>query len=279
MRTIDDAAIARSAARRFLGDFEYAVFEYQRSAKLIDVLEKAGVRLTGRVLDAGCGGGGTTASLAEETRFTVGLDLDARFRDAGLRLVGEKTIRNAAFVQGDGEALPFRDASFDLVCSHSVIEHVTSAEAYLRECRRVLRDAGVLYLSTAPHRSFAGAHLPRLRVPLPLHLLLPRPLAFRIFRELGRHAPWALREPREANSFVALAARGLEKTDDLRQRITLARLETWIQDAGFRVLRRELHVTGFFRRAVPPALRRRLARSPFARDVMIGHVQYVLEKA
>ena len=37
-------------------------------------------------------------------------------------------------------------------------------------------------------------------------------------------------------------------------------------------------MTGFFRRALPGALRRLLERTPFAQDVMIGHVQCVLEK-
>jgi ubiquinone/menaquinone biosynthesis C-methylase UbiE len=38
-------------------------------------------------------------------------------------------------------ALPFATASFDLVLSHAVIEHVADAPLYLRECRRVLRPA------------------------------------------------------------------------------------------------------------------------------------------
>ena len=65
-----------------------------------------------------------------------------------------------------------------------------------------------MYLSTAPYLSFAGAHLPRLKVPVPLHLLLGRRLAFSTFRTLARHAPWSLREPADENSFIK-AARGM----------------------------------------------------------------------
>ena len=278
MRAIDNAAISRAADERFRSEYHYAVFEYLRSAKVIQALERAGARLFGRVLDAGCGGGGTALSLAEECSFAVGLDLHARFRDAGTRLRAEKRIAGAGFVQGDATLLPFAPGSFDLVFSHSVIEHVSSAEEYLRECHRVLRPGGVLYLSTAPYLSLAGAHLPRLRVPVPIHILLGRRAAFRIFRFLARVAPWALREPKQANTFIALAAQGREKEDDLVQSVTVSRLESWISASGFRVLREDRHLTGFFRRFVPGPLRRVLERTPFARDVMIGHIQCVLVK-
>jgi SAM-dependent methyltransferase len=275
---VDDRAIAQAAATRFRSEYDYAVFEYLRSAKVLQALTRAGAAVHGRVLDAGCGGGGTALSLAEESAFAVGLDLDARFRDAGTRLASEKSVANAAFVRGDGARLPFRDAVFDLVFSHSVIEHVSSADAYLRECHRVLRPRGVLYLSTAPYLSFAGAHLPRLRLPVPVHLLLGRKVAFKLFRQLARRAPWALKEPKEANTFIALAEQGKHKEDDLLQKVTVARLADWIRRSGFRLVHEDRHVTGFFRRFVPGPLRRFLERTRWTQDVMIGHIQCVLEK-
>jgi ubiquinone/menaquinone biosynthesis C-methylase UbiE len=279
VRSIDDAAIKAAAETRFRSEYDYAVFEYLRSAKVIQALERAGVGTAGRVLDAGCGGGGTALSLAEEARFAVGLDLLARFRAAGTRLQQERGVANAAFVQGDGERLPFRDGSFDLVFSHSVIEHVASAQAYLQECRRVLKPGGALYLSTAPYLSLAGAHLPRLLVPLPIHILLGRRLAFKVFCWFARHAPWALQERKEANTFVALAEQGREKEDDLLQHVTVRRLARWVREAGLQVVREDRHVTGFFRRFLPGPLRRALERLPFAQDVMTGHIQCVLRKA
>ena len=278
MRAIDDRAIAEAAERRFRSEYHYAIFEYLRSAKAIQGMERAGVVLHGRVLDAGCGGGGTALSLAEEADFAVGLDLEARFRDSGTRLAREKQAGRVAFVQGDGARLPFADRTFDVVFSHSVIEHVASAQGYLGECHRVLRPGGVLYLSTAPYLSLSGAHLPRLLVPVPLHLIVGRRRAFAAFCWLARRAPWALREKKEANTFVALAEQGLTKQDDLLQSVTLERLRAWFRQAGFRVLHEDRHVTGFFRHAVPGPLRRLLEKTPVARDVMVGHVQCVLEK-
>src|SRR5207245_4010676 len=101
VRRVDEAAIASAAAARFRSEYDYAVFEYLRSAKVIQALERAGARLGGRVLDAGCGGGGTALSLAEESAVAVGLDLEARVRYAGPRLAAGKEVANAAFDQGD----------------------------------------------------------------------------------------------------------------------------------------------------------------------------------
>jgi len=278
VRIVDNEAIARAAAARFRSEYDYAVFEYLRSPKVIEALERGGGGVTGRVLDAGCGGGGTALSLAEEGSFAVGLDLDARFVGAGTRLAREKGIPNAVFVQGDGAHLPFGDATFDLVFSHSVIEHVSSAEGYLGECQRVLRPGGVLYLSTAPYLSLAGAHLPRLLVPVPIHILLGRRWAFRIFCGLARHAPYLLQEPKEANTFIALAEEGRQKHDDLLQKVTVRRLAGWIRASGLRLLREDRYVTGFFRRFLPGPLRSVLEKTPWAQDVMIGHIQCVLQK-
>ena len=97
-------------------------------------------------------------------------------------------MRNLHFALADGMALPFAAGAFDLVLSHAVIEHVADAPLYLRECARVLAPGGHVYLSTAPYLSFAGAHLPRLKVPVPLHLMLGRRLAFATFQQLARHA-------------------------------------------------------------------------------------------
>ena len=142
----------------------------------------------------------------------------------------------------------------------------------------MLRPGCALYLSTAPWLSLAGAHLPRLRVPLPIHIPLGRRTAFRIFCWLGRHAPWALQEPKEANTFIALAAEGKDKRDDLLQKVTVGRLQAWIESSGLRPLHEERQVTGFFRRALPGFLREALLKTPLFRDVMIGHIQCVLVK-
>jgi 2-polyprenyl-3-methyl-5-hydroxy-6-metoxy-1,4-benzoquinol methylase len=275
VRQIDSTAIKAYADRRFRSEYDYALFEYYRSAKVFAFLDQSGVRPTGRVLDAGCGGGGMPLSLAEEAAWVVGIDLVDRFRDAGTRLKAEKGIGNLEFLQADGTRLPFAAGSFDAVLSHAVIEHVADADAYLAQCRRVLRPGGWMYLSTAPYLSFAGAHLPRLKVPVPLHLLLGRRAAFSIFRTLARHAAWTLREPADENSFIKAARRNAVKHDDLLELVRVRRLRDQIARAGFTVVREQLHLTGTFRN-LPGPIPSWLRDSALTQDVVIGNMEYVL---
>jgi SAM-dependent methyltransferase len=275
VREISEGLIKAHADRRFRSEYDYALFEYYRSAKVLAVLDRAGVDVGGRVLDAGCGGGGMPLSLAEHARHVVGIDPIDRFGEAGVVLARERGLRHLQFVRADGMALPFKSGTFDLVLSHAVIEHVADAPRYLRECRRVMTPDGRFYLSTAPYLSFAGAHLPRLRVPVPLHLLIGRRAAFATFRWLARHAAWTLREPAHENSFIRDARRDIVKEDDLLEKVRVDRLRGQIAAAGLRVVREDLHVTGTVRR-LPAAIGRWLRESPLTRDALISNIEYVL---
>jgi 2-polyprenyl-3-methyl-5-hydroxy-6-metoxy-1,4-benzoquinol methylase len=277
VRIIDEQAIKSHAQRRFRSEYDYALFEYYRSAKVFGFFDRAGVRVSGRVLDAGCGGGGMPLSLAEEADFVVGIDLADRFQDAGTRLAGERGLTNLAFAQADGQALPFAGGSFDAVLSHAVIEHVADAPQYLRELVRVLKPGGWIYLSTAPYLSFAGAHLPRLKVPVPLHLLFGRRVAFPTFVWLAKHLPWALREPEHENSFIKLARQNRIKHDDLLELVTVRRLRGQIAEAGLSVVLEHLHVTATFRN-LPGPIARWIRETPRVQDVAIGNMEYVLRK-
>jgi SAM-dependent methyltransferase len=171
--------------------------------------------------------------------------------------------------------LPFRGGTFDLVLSHAVIEHVADAPRYLRECARVLARDGHVYLSTAPYLSFAGAHLPRLKLQLPVHLIVGRRAAFATFRLLARHAAWTLKEPANENSFIKAARRGEIKQDDLLEKVRVSRLRRQITTAGLRIVREELHATATVRR-MPAAIARWLRESALTQDVLISNIEYVL---
>lgn len=59
--------------------------------------------------------------------------------------------RRAKTVRGYGEALPFDDASFDLVLSDNVIDHAERPETILAEISRVLRPGGTFYFTVHVH--------------------------------------------------------------------------------------------------------------------------------
>jgi SAM-dependent methyltransferase len=278
VREISDNQIKAHADRRFRSEYDYALFEYYRSAKVIAFLERAGVAIHGRVLDAGCGGGGMPLSLAEHADEVVGIDPIDRFGQAGVLLARERGLKQLHFARADGMALPFASGAFDLVLSHAVIEHVADAPLYLRECRRVLKKDGRLFLSTAPYLSFAGAHLPRLKVPVPLHLLFGRPIAFRTFRWLARHAPGVLKEPAHENSFIRDARYGISKHDDLLELVTVRSLRDQIAGAGLAIVREELHMTGTVKR-MPKPVGRWLGSSSLTQNALISNMEYVLAPA
>jgi SAM-dependent methyltransferase len=109
----------------------------------------AGLREGMRVLDAGCGLGGTLASLNERygNLSLVGLNIDARQLERARQQVEPKSTNRVSFVTADACRLPFADGSFDAVLAVECIFHFPSRMRFFHEARRVLRPDGVLALS------------------------------------------------------------------------------------------------------------------------------------
>jgi len=99
-------------------------------------------------LDVGTGTGRYLALLKSAgARSVVGLDMS----QAMLR----RTARDVPRVCGDACRLPFRDASFDLVCSSLMVGDLLSLGAWVREATRVLAPGGHLIYSDF-HPSWAA---------------------------------------------------------------------------------------------------------------------------
>lgn len=133
------------------------------------------VRGRGRIrtiLDLGCGTGRFSGGLAETFRAVViGIDPSIRMISQAWSKHGNR-VRAAV---GTGEDLPVPDGRIDLVFLSMVFHHFASPERVATECRRVLRDGGVVYLRagtvdrapTYPCGPFFPASVPLMEETLP----------------------------------------------------------------------------------------------------------------
>jgi 2-polyprenyl-3-methyl-5-hydroxy-6-metoxy-1,4-benzoquinol methylase len=93
-----------------------------RHEQLLAILSSLDLRARISVLDAGCGPGNLVPELARRGWQVCALDASPNM----LRLAraNASDYINVAYQAGNIEALPFADASFDVVCSAGVIEYL-----------------------------------------------------------------------------------------------------------------------------------------------------------
>jgi SAM-dependent methyltransferase len=104
------------------------------------------------ILDVGCGAGQTLiASGLAPSVFAVGVDIDR-----GALELGRQLAPDLPFACARGEALPFADATFDLVVSRVALPYMPIART-LAEIRRVLRAGGELWAALHPFGMTVGA--------------------------------------------------------------------------------------------------------------------------
>ena len=100
-----------------------------------------------RALDVACGPGFLTLALARRCGEVIGFDAT----DALLALARAEAARleleNVRFEQGDAEALPFADASFDRVTCRAAFHHFPRPERVLAEMARVTAPQGRLLVA------------------------------------------------------------------------------------------------------------------------------------
>ncbi len=136
-RNLDKAALR--------GEPSYVWRQGQRR-RLEMIIRAAGERVSGHVLEDGCGVGMYVEQLSRLGGQVVGLEYD--FERAAEAAQRSPEILNAA-----GEQLPFPSGSFDFVLSHEVIEHVQDDRAAICEMVRVLRPHGRVALF-CPNRGY-----------------------------------------------------------------------------------------------------------------------------
>jgi 2-polyprenyl-3-methyl-5-hydroxy-6-metoxy-1,4-benzoquinol methylase len=116
-----------------------------------------------RILDFGCGAGGSTFGMADllpQARL-VGLELD----DGLVRLASEvarrRQVRNIEFKRSpDGDSLPADLDMFDFIMLSAVFEHLLPAERkiIMPKLWAHLKPGGVLFINQTPHSWFPYDH-------------------------------------------------------------------------------------------------------------------------
>jgi len=160
---------------------------FERGLKITDELEQRGAGIAGqRALDVGSAYGGDLAALCARGAVCVGTDLfDHDYERLKDSIGPDEPLE---FVLSDCTATwPFRDNSFDVILSMSVIEIVDDLESFFSELLRVLRPDGIALVDTGTVLRMARRD-PLYR--LPVISLMPTPLrrfvAERVFRRQYR---------------------------------------------------------------------------------------------
>ncbi len=116
----------------------------------IEILsQRAGISADDRVLDAGCGVGGSAIWLANEVKCAVtGITLSAHqveecCKNAEARGVAE----NTEFQVADFTATGFDDASYDVVWAIESVCHAENKQDFINEAFRLLKPGGRLILA------------------------------------------------------------------------------------------------------------------------------------
>lgn len=103
------------------------------------------------MLELGCGTGHWTKHFEEKGYKITATDIS----DAMLETARKKGLK-AELVRADAQALPFRDASFGLVTSITMLEFVDDLHAAVKEMRRILTNNGLLILGCLNRDSAIG---------------------------------------------------------------------------------------------------------------------------
>lgn len=128
---------------------EYHQHRHEMRYDLVADAVRAHLPTGGQVLDVGCGSCLVADRIDDLDGRYVGLDFPhhhityakKRFDDSDAPL-------EVRFVRGDGERLPFADATFDVVVMSEVIEHLLRPERAVWEIARVLKPGGVWVMTT-----------------------------------------------------------------------------------------------------------------------------------
>lgn len=100
-----------------------------------------------RVLDLGCGAGVLTERLVAAGYTVDAVDMSADMLEFSKQRLAKYGSDKYRLARAECAALPFPDASFDVIACIGVFGYMEDVDAAIREIKRVLRPGGTLVLS------------------------------------------------------------------------------------------------------------------------------------
>ena len=108
----------------------------------------------GSVLDIGCGRGYEDALMASWGNKVIGTDIEESSEWK------KQENENLKFEKANGEKLPYKDNSFDLVFSKDVLHHTANPKKMLEEAKRVCKKGGkVVFVEANRYNPIAYVHM------------------------------------------------------------------------------------------------------------------------
>src|SRR5262249_3882745 len=119
---------------------------HAKGNSLLRLVELVVPQQTWLALDIATGAGHVALTLAPSVAHVVASDLTPQMLGVAGGLSRERGIRNISFAEMRAEALPFADATFNLVTCRIAPHHFEDVTQFIAESARVLRPGGVFGL-------------------------------------------------------------------------------------------------------------------------------------
>jgi SAM-dependent methyltransferase len=118
------------------------------------------------VLELGCGIGTDLVRFARGGALVTGVDLSTTAIELAKRNFALHGVAAQELRVANGEALPFAEASFDVVYGHGVVQYTADATRLIREAHRVLKPGGEAIFMVYNRVSWLNALSKLMKVPL-----------------------------------------------------------------------------------------------------------------
>lgn len=110
------------------------------------MVEISGVNSDVILLDIATGGGHVANTFAPLVKKVIALDLTPEILLQAKHFIAKNGHSNVEFIEGDAEALPFSDHSFDYVACRIAAHHFPNVNQFIKEVNRVLKPDGYFLL-------------------------------------------------------------------------------------------------------------------------------------